>query len=257
MAEKLPAGLPVQAPHEPLTDYYAGAAQKGEFVRELFDRTAGDYDRIERILALGTGAWYRGKALERAGLVPGMRVLDVGVGTGLVAREAARIVGRAELVTGVDPSVGMMDQAQLPQGLQLVEGVAEALPFPDASFDFLSMGYALRHISDLSVAFGEFHRVLRPGGRICLLELSAPTSRAGRWLMRLYIKTLVPTLAFFVGRQKDTRRLWRYYWDTIDACAPPPRVAATLEAAGFSGVRVYNDLRGISIFSEYQGTRPL
>jgi demethylmenaquinone methyltransferase/2-methoxy-6-polyprenyl-1,4-benzoquinol methylase len=256
MNKAVPEPLPVQAPHAPLTDYYAGAAEKGAFVRDLFDRTAGDYDRIERILALGTGAWYRGKALERAGLAAGMRVLDVGVGTGLVAREAARIAGRPELVTGVDPSVGMMDQAQLPAGLQLVPGVAEALPFADASFDFLSMGYALRHISDLGVAFREFHRVLRPGGRILLLELSAPTGRTGRWLMRQYIRTLVPALAFFVGGQKDTRRLWRYYWDTIDACAPPPRVAATLEAAGFSGVRVHNDLRGISIFSEYQGSKP-
>ena len=69
----------------------------------------------------------------------------------------------------------MMACANLvPRGVQLIEGRAEATPFPDASFDFLSMGYALRHIGDLSAAFSEFHRVLKPGGRLCLLEITKP-----------------------------------------------------------------------------------
>ena len=97
------------------------------------------------------------------GQVPRLRGVDIGIGTGLVAREAVKLTGDPARVVGVDPSVGMMSQADLP-GVQLIEGRAEAIPFPDASFDFLSMGYALRHISDIDAAFREFHRVLKPGG---------------------------------------------------------------------------------------------
>ncbi|OZA14483.1 MAG: dimethylmenaquinone methyltransferase, partial [Hydrogenophilales bacterium 17-62-8] len=146
---KQPSTLAVHAPHPPLTGYYASEQARRGFVGSLFDSTAADYDRIDRLLALGSGPWYRGQALRRAGLKPGMRVVDIGVGTGLVAREAVKLVGDPALVAGVDPSVGMMACANLP-GVRLIEGRAEAIPFPDASFDFLSMGYALRHIGDLS-----------------------------------------------------------------------------------------------------------
>lgn len=244
------------APHQPLTDYYASESERAGFVREMFDSTAEDYDRMETILGLGTGPWYRGQALQRAGLRPGMRVVDVGTGTGLVAREAVCITGDATSVVGVDPSPGMMAQAKLP-GVQLVEGRAEAIPFPDASFDFLSMGYALRHISDLSVAFREFHRVLKPGAQLCLLEITKPETAWGRGLLKFYMKGIVPPLAFVVGRNKQgTRKLWRYYWDTIEACVPPEQVVATLQEAGFINARRHIDTKGLSIFAEYQATKP-
>src|SRR5580658_7672637 len=152
------------APHSPLQAYYACEADRGEWVRKLFDRTAGDYERMERLMALGSGSWYRRRALQRGGLRPGMSVVDVGVGTGMVAREAARIVGDGELVLGVDPSSGMIENATVPPGVRLASGSAESIPAPDESADFLSMGYALRHISDLAAAFREFSRVLKPGG---------------------------------------------------------------------------------------------
>jgi demethylmenaquinone methyltransferase/2-methoxy-6-polyprenyl-1,4-benzoquinol methylase len=103
-----------------------------------------------------------------------MVVVDVGVGTGLVAREAAYLVGDATRVTGIDPSSGMVQQAKVPLGVRLICGSAEAIPLPSACADFISMGYALRHISDLALAFCEFWRVLRPGGIICLLEITPP-----------------------------------------------------------------------------------
>jgi demethylmenaquinone methyltransferase/2-methoxy-6-polyprenyl-1,4-benzoquinol methylase len=246
----------VHAPHAPLTDYYPAEADRQGFVRGIFDRTAGDYDRVERLLAFGSGSWYRRQALLRAGLAPGMRVLDVGVGTGLVAREAAQIVGDATAVTGVDPSAGMMAHACLPQGVRLLEGRAEALPVADASVDFVSMGYALRHIGDLSAAFREFRRVLKPGGRICLLEITRPESPIGCAVLKGYMRGVVPVLARLAGASRETARLWRYYWDTIEACEPPHRVIATLEAAGFSTVRRHIDAKPLGIFSEYQGSAP-
>jgi demethylmenaquinone methyltransferase/2-methoxy-6-polyprenyl-1,4-benzoquinol methylase len=243
----------VLAPHVPLTDYYADEPERHRFVRRIFDDTAADYDRIEKVLAFGTGPWYRGQALQRARLRPGAQVLDVGIGTGLVAREALKIIGPAGRLVGVDPSPGMMGQVHLP-GVELLAGRAEALPRPDASCDFLSMGYALRHLSDLSAAFAEFHRVLRPGGRLLVLEITRPQGQLATLALKTYMRAVVPTIARVVARQHKTSELWRYYWDTIEACVPPEAVLAALRAAGFRRVRRYVEL---GIFSEYTAFKPL
>ncbi len=244
-----------RVPHAPLTAYYPDEAARAGFVKEMFDSTAEDYDRMEHILGFGTGVWYRGEALKRAGLQPGMRVVDVGAGTGLVTREAVAIVGDAALVTGVDPSDNMRANAKVPDGVQMLHGFAESIPLPDASCDFLSMGYALRHIGDLRTAFREFHRVLKPGGKVCLLEITCPESRWGKLLLKLYMKGWVPLLAPFLGHRHNTKKLWRYYWDTIEACLPPEQIVAELTAAGFKNARRHIDVRALSIFAEYQAEK--
>lgn len=242
----------VHAPHVPLTDYYESEQDRQAYLREIFDNTAPDYDRIESMLAWGTGPRYRRDALLRAGLQPGMRVLDVGVGTGLVAAQACVLTGDAALVTGIDPSAGMMAASRLPKSMTLLEGRAESLPFPDNHFDFLSMGYALRHISDLGVAFAEFERVLKPGGRLCILEITQTQNRAGKWLLKTYMRGVIPLLTRCITARKDTSTIWRYFWDSIEACVPPEQVLATLQAAGFVDINRHLEL---GIFSEYQARK--
>jgi demethylmenaquinone methyltransferase / 2-methoxy-6-polyprenyl-1,4-benzoquinol methylase len=243
----------VQAPCPPLKEYYAREADRHSWVGGLFDRTAADYDRIERAMAFGSGSWYRRRALQRAGLSPGMRVIDVGVGTGLVACEAAGLVGDATYVTGVDPSSGMVAQARVPVGVRLIAGRAEAIPLPDASADFLCMGYALRHISDLTLALGEFWRVLKPGGVICLLEITRPQGKLARALLKAYLRGVVPLLAHVVARQPETPQLMRFYWDTIEACAPPQAIMMAIEESHFTAVTRHVEL---GIFSEYRARKP-
>jgi demethylmenaquinone methyltransferase/2-methoxy-6-polyprenyl-1,4-benzoquinol methylase len=219
----------------------------------LFDQTAPDYDRIESVLAFGTGPRYRHQALLRAGLKPGDHVVDVGVGTGLVAHEAARIVGTGGgSVVGVDPSPGMLAQVNVP-GIELVQGMAEALPRGDGSASFLSMGYALRHIGDVNAAFAEFHRVLKRGGRLCILEITRPATRVGTFALRTYMRGAVPLIAKVVGRQGRTSQLWQYYWDTIEACIAPPVVIQSLQAAGFDRVERHVEM---GIFSEFTAVKP-
>ena len=244
---------PVHVPHAPLRGYYGQDQQRCEWVVDLFDRTALDYERIEGLMAMGSGSWYRRRALSAAGLQSGMQVIDVGTGTGLVAREAARLVGPQGSVLGVDPSAEMLANARTMAGVHLAPGRAESIPAPDASADFLCMGYALRHISDLSVAFHEFERVLRPGGRLCLLEITRPEGRWRRALLKTYMRTLVPWAAHILARQRDTPLLMRYYWDTIEACVAPSLIVAALNETGFVEVTRRVEL---GIFSQYCARRP-
>ena len=243
----------VHAPHGALPDYYETEQGRKTFVREVFDETAGDYDRIERLMAFGTGSWYRRRALARSGLAAGMNVLDVGFGTGLVAKEAARIVGEEGRVIGIDPSIGMLRSASRPQGIAVVQGMAESLPFATGRFDFLSMGFALRHMSDLSIVFAEMLRVLAPGGKVCLLEITLPAGRISRSVLKLYMRSFIPLLARFVGGNRKTPRLFQYYWDTIQACVPPERVVEALRQAGFEDAKRFVEA---GIFSEYTGRKP-
>lgn len=236
------------APHRPLKDYYAHEAERHHWVRRLFDRTAQDYDRVERVMAFGSGSIYRRWALVRGKLRAGMTVLDVGTGTGLTAREAVRLVGPSGHVTGIDPSPGMLASATVPAGVELKLGSAESIPLEAESVDFLCMGYALRHVSDMNLAFREFLRVLRPGGRLCILEITSPEGRLGRSLLKAYMRGVVPFVTRCIARDRDAPKLMRYYWDTIEACASPGTIMAAIRDAGF--VDVCRTL-SLGIFSEY------
>ncbi|WP_198373122.1 class I SAM-dependent methyltransferase [Roseomonas rosulenta] len=227
---------PPTAPHAPLPRHYADSGQRDRYVRALFDRGAPSYDRINRIFSLGTGARYRRDALRRAGLAPGKRLLDVATGTGLVAREAVAILGSASDVVGLDLSAGMLREARAGLTIPLVQARAEALPLADASVDLVSMGYALRHVPDLVLAFAEFRRVLRPGGRVLLLEIDQPASTLALAALRFYLGRVVPGLSRWVGQGEKDSRMMRYFWDTIDTCVPPEAIEAALARAGFTGI---------------------
>jgi demethylmenaquinone methyltransferase/2-methoxy-6-polyprenyl-1,4-benzoquinol methylase len=231
----------------PHAAHAADIEARRRYTRRMFDSSAADYDRVDRLFAFGSGSWYRRQALRRGGLAAGMRMLDVAVGTGLVAREALSIVGAAGGVVGIDPSAGMLAQSEA-HGLTLARGRAEALPFAAQSFDVLCLGYALRHLADLHAVFGEFRRVLKPGGRLLVLEITRPAGRLAAAALKAYMRGLLPALSRLVARSSDTPDLYRYYWDTIEACVPPARIMASMAAAGFTGTarRV-----SLGIFSDY------
>ena len=239
------------APHPVLPQYYGRPEERRDFVRQIFDRTADDYDRVERVAALGNGSRYRRLALLRAGLKPGMRVLDVAAGTGLVTREALSIVGDSN-VTGLDPSGAMMRSGLQALPVALVQGMAERLPFADSQFDFISMGFALRHVADLPAVFREFHRVLRPDGIVCVLEITPPENAFSRRLLKLYLGSIVPFASRLLARHAETPRLFRYFWDTIEACVPPAQVLEAMASANLDRARRHLEAR---VFSEYTARR--
>ncbi len=243
------ASLP---PHPDLPRYYR-PGEKPRFVRQIFDASAPDYERVERLMSLGSGEWYRRRALRRHGLPCGRSGLDVAVGTGLLARQAARLAPSDQLLVCLDPSLGMLAQARRRAPFAFVAALGEQTPFRDASFHWLSMGYALRHLPDLVVTFREFFRVLVPGGKLLILEITPPPRGLGRALLRAYIRTLTATAAHVLTRHRSTAELWRYFWDTMETCVPPAAVLEALSEAGFVQVDRVVEL---GIFSEYTAVKP-
>jgi demethylmenaquinone methyltransferase / 2-methoxy-6-polyprenyl-1,4-benzoquinol methylase len=236
-----------------LSQYYHSEDDRASFVSTLFDRAARHYDWVGHLLAFGSGPYYRRRTLQRAGLRPSMKLLDVATGTGQVARAAARILGDPDGVVGLDPSVGMLREARRVHAGPLVQGRAEAIPLRDHTFDMLSMGFALRHVTTLETAFAEYRRVLKPGGCLLMLEISRPPSAVIRWAIRVYFQQILPLIIRIRTPSPDARLLMTYYWDTIDQCVPPPMILAALRQAGFVDVE-YRLVGGC--LSEYVARKP-
>jgi demethylmenaquinone methyltransferase/2-methoxy-6-polyprenyl-1,4-benzoquinol methylase len=227
--------MPRLAPHPPLQEFYGESAERSRWVNRLFDESAPDYDRVSQWMSLGGGRRYRRDALQRAGLLPGMRLLDVASGTGLVAAAALELGLQPQDVVGLDPSRGMLRQNR--RGIGRVQGRGEDLPFRAGTFDFIAMGYAMRHVEDLSLLFGEFRRVLKPAGRALVLEISRPDSALALAMQKLYMRRLVPLATRILTRRRAPEQMMRYYWATIEACTSPATILAGLEAARFREVR--------------------
>ena len=178
-----------------LAAYYADPARRMPLMRDLFNRSARHYDAVNRLFSLGSGAWYRRFCLRRSGLRPGMQVVDIATGTGLLAREALALTREPRLVIGVDVSEAMLAIAQRNLGIPLIQAAAEALPLAPGIADFVTMGYAC--------AISPICRP--PSPRLCaycaraasmvLLEISAPRNRFLRALASGFIGAVLPRLS--------------------------------------------------------------
>lgn len=237
-----------------LARYYADPEARLTQMRGLFNRSAPHYNLANRLFSLGTGAWYRRFCLRRSGLKRGMVVIDIATGTGLLARQAVSLTRNPALVTGVDLSEEMLAIAGRDTGISLVQATAEALPFASSSADFVTMGYGLRHIADLEAAFAGNLRILRPGGVMMLLEVSAPRNRFMRGIARGFIGGLLPRLSWLLTRDARARALMQYHWQTILSFLPPEVIMRVMRECGFERVRCISHL---DLFHHYTGHKPL
>lgn len=198
-------------------------------VRTMFDRIAPVYDAMNRVMTAGLDRSWRRLAVE-AVVQPGHRVLDACCGTGDLALAAEREGG---YVTGLDFSPAMLERARRKSSsIEWVEGDMLALPFADGTFDSATVGFGVRNVSDLERGVAELHRVLRPGGRLAILEITHPRGVL-RPFFSLWFERIVPLL----GRVLPGGRAYTYLPASVRRFPGAEELAALLERQGFGQVR--------------------
>ena len=203
--------------------------EKAATVREMFDRIAPGYERLNTLLTFGLDRGWRRAAIAAAGIGPGSLVIDLACGTGDLAALAARAGAR---VVGIDFARAMLARAR-GRGASLVQADAAALPLRDARADAVTCGFALRNVVSVPQVLAEAARVLRPGGRLALLEVAEPRRAMLRWGHRLYFHRVVP----LVGGLLADRRAYAYLPASTEYLPDPVTLCAQLDAAGFAAPR--------------------
>ncbi|BCJ43866.1 demethylmenaquinone methyltransferase [Actinoplanes ianthinogenes] len=196
-------------------------------VAEMFDGVAKRYDLTNTVISLGQDRGWRKATREALGLRPGERVLDVGAGTGVSTDELGR---SGAFAVGADLSVGMLQAGRrVRPDVPLLAGDALRLPFPDATFDAVTISFALRNVVDTSAALREFGRVTRPGGRLVVCEFSTPTNPAFRTVYMQYLMRSLPAVARGVSSNPDA---YVYLAESIRAWPDQAGLAARIAEAG-------------------------
>jgi demethylmenaquinone methyltransferase/2-methoxy-6-polyprenyl-1,4-benzoquinol methylase len=200
----------------------------------MFDRIAGVYDLMNSVMTAGLHHRWRARAADLAALLPGQSALDVATGTGDLAVELKRRVGPAGEVIGSDFSERMLElaRAKAPE-LRFEHGNALALPYEDDSFDAATVGFGARNFSDLPQGLREMARVVKPGGRVVILEITTPERPPLSLFFRLWFDRLVPLLGRFAG-DSDA---YTYLPSSVRRFPSARGLAAAMSAVGLVNVR--------------------
>ncbi|MET0348445.1 MAG: bifunctional demethylmenaquinone methyltransferase/2-methoxy-6-polyprenyl-1,4-benzoquinol methylase UbiE [Rhizobacter sp.] len=220
--------------------------EKSGRVRGVFDSVASKYDVMNDLMSMGLHRLWKAYTVTVAGLREGDRVLDIAGGTGDLSRAFAKKVGARGLVVHTDINEAMLRQGRdrlLDQGLVLPTMTcdAEALPFPDASFDLVSVAFGLRNMTHKDRALAEMNRVLRPGGKLLVLEFSKvakPLEKAYDW----YSFKVLPRIGQVVAGDAES---YRYLAESIRMHPGQQELKAMMKTAGFAHVDVHNLSAGV------------
>jgi demethylmenaquinone methyltransferase/2-methoxy-6-polyprenyl-1,4-benzoquinol methylase len=221
----------------------------------MFDRIAGRYDAMNSVMTAGMHHRWRERAADRAELRPGDAALDVCCGTGDLALELSRRVAPGGHVVGCDFSEPMLDLAREKAGERAPVGVrfewadALALPYADGRYDAVTVGFGVRNLADLDRGLREMTRVLRPGGRLVILEITQPARPPLSTFYSLWFDRVVPVLGALAGDSEA----YSYLPESVRGFPDPHRLAAKMAAAGLERIR-YTVLAG-GIIAIHSGTR--
>jgi demethylmenaquinone methyltransferase / 2-methoxy-6-polyprenyl-1,4-benzoquinol methylase len=203
-------------------------------VRAMFDRIAGVYDRMNRVMTAGLDARWRARAADLAALGAGGKGLDVACGTGDLSIELASRVGDRGEVVGCDFSERMLELARLKApAVRFEQANALDLPYADAEFDAATVGFGARNFADLERGLAEMARVVRPGGRVVVLEITTPQRPPLSWFYRVWFDQVVPVLGRLTG-QADA---YTYLPSSVRRFPGPPELAALMAGVGLARIR--------------------
>lgn len=233
----------------------APAADRGTLpetqVRAMFDRVARGYDLLNSVMTAGLHHQWRRRAVDLVGVGPGDRVLDVATGTGDLAIELAKRVGPSGEVIGSDFSEGMLALARkkAPE-LRFEWGNALELPYADDEFDAATVGFGARNFSDLERGLAELTRVVRPGGRVLILEMTTPQKPPLSTFFKLWFDRVVPLL----GKLSSDPDAYEYLPNSVKRWPDPAGLAAAFDRAGLQQIRWMLTAGGI--IATHVGVKP-
>ena len=224
------------------------AEEKARRVRGVFDSVASEYDLMNDVMSLGIHRLWKRLAIGMANIQPGQRVLDLAGGTGDLASLIAPKVGSQGSVVLCDINNAMIRTGRtrlLDKGIagnvEYVQADAERLPFPDSSFDCITMGFGLRNVTHKQTALDSMYRVLKPGGRLLILEFSRPAALL-RPAYDFYSFSILPRLGRLIARDADS---YRYLAESIRMHPDQKTLVGMLQHAGFEACDYHNLTGGI------------
>ncbi len=223
--------------HDNVTPYKT-ADPKKEQVAKMFDNIAGSYDFLNHFFSLGIDKLWRKKSVKMLRDIQPKQILDVATGTGDFAFEALSL--NPDKVTGIDISAGMLavgrkkiDARKQNAKMEFVLGDSENLPFEDDHFDAITVGFGVRNFANLLNGLGEMRRVLRPGGKLVVLEFSKPRRFPMKQLYFTYFRFVMPTIGKIVSKDKSA---YTYLPESVMAFPEGKEFEEKLEAVGFTGI---------------------
>ena len=228
---------------------------KARQVEEMFDSIAPAYDFMNRAMTLGIDRWWRHVAVKIVGKTRPRRILDVATGTGDFAIALYNKI-KPQQVVGIDLSQGMLDVARvkvekrgLTNAIALQQGDCLELPFDDKEFDAVTVAFGVRNFEHLLQGYEQMHRVLSPGGMLCVIELSTPENRMIRWFYDIYTLHIIP---WFGTLKSGDRSAYRYLPLSIAAVPQGNDMLNIMREAGFKDCKVKRMTFGTcSIYTGY------
>jgi demethylmenaquinone methyltransferase/2-methoxy-6-polyprenyl-1,4-benzoquinol methylase len=236
----------------PTTDFgyqQVPVAEKAARVRAVFESVAGNYDLMNDLMSGGAHRLWKRFALSQTGLRPGQRALDVAGGTGDLAAGMARQVGHDGLVVLTDINAAMLNEGRdaltdrgIAANVRYSIANAERLPFPDSSFDCVTIGFGLRNVTDKPAALRSMTRVLKPGGQLLVLEFSHPVLPGVKPIYDAYSFSVLPWLGKVVAKDAAS---YRYLAESIRRFPRQQELLAMMQQAGLENCRYHNLTGGI------------
>ena len=224
-------------------------AEKAARVRAVFESVAGNYDLMNDLMSAGTHRLWKRFALSQTGLRPGQRALDVAGGTGDLAAGMSKQVGDSGLVVLTDINPAMLSEGRdaltdrgIVANVRYSLANAERLPFPDSSFDCVTIGFGLRNVTDKAAALRSMQRVLKPGGQLLILEFSHPVAPGLKPLYDAYSFSVLPWLGKIVARDAAS---YRYLAESIRRFPQQQALVEMMQEAGLEQCRYHNLTGGI------------